>query len=645
MAVSSNLLPNDSDREAPLQDRLVNASLVNVLFMQRMTDAGLSGSVCSQQQSTLGTCWLSGVWKLMAIMGLMAARDFNSRASHFIREFAEGPVQRCNKRLSVSVADSGSDTAISLRLLAGLDKQPSALVGPALTATLHATASWADLYQIPQVGYTAASSKTLRSQSSGLMRISHTSNGLAEAICTLWTEELGYNRGALVHAVYETSTHARFANAWSQCASIRTLRGCLTCAPQVREAQDAAAIDLEQALRSSCERRGLTLSAIAAESSGNLDPVFRTLEESAFPALMLSVHDAANVLEAAAARGGLLGESARTVWMMEASVVLDVFHTLNESAKQALHGSLVIGAASATDARFSKENVRSQWTGQNTSFFNSHWPSAWHLPDDYFDELTDEQYEAIRFYAAYEYDAVALVGLLACGVAPSGSLPSAFASAAWRLLPNVSFDGLSGPAAFDALGSRSMAGARYEIQNVYYAPSGLGMRSVAISANNTWSWAGGSMNTSGLVFPDNRSAAPQEMSIVFLQRMSDARYTDAASCGPMWRDGKCWLQEDWQATAALGMLAVEHFNARDGRYVPAFGNRSLQSCNRRIKAYVYDSGSTGEQSVSKLLDHFYKIRGSLPDAIIGPALSEAAEPAAATAGALNVVQVRAIRPS
>ena len=87
--------------------------------------------------------------------------------------------------------------------------------------------------------------------------------------------------------------------------------------------------------------------------------------------------------------------------------------------------------------------------------------------------------------------------------------------------------------------------------------------------------------------------------IYFLQRMSDVRIPEAR-CGYRWADGRCWLGADWQAVGAMGIAAVDDFNARDGSVVPAFG--ALAGCDKRLNVSVLDTGSSETPTLSALID-------------------------------------------
>eukprot|EP00966_Prymnesium_polylepis_P072478 1683023-Prymnesium_polylepis.1 len=74
-----------------------------------------------------------------------------------------------------------------------------------------------------------------------------------------------------------------------------------------------------------------------------------------------------------------------------------------------------------------------------------------------------------------------------------------------------------------------------------------------------------------------------------MQRMSDLRTSRSACPSQRWVNETCWMEVEWQAVAAAGLLAVDDFNARDGRYVPAFAGTDMRNCDKKLTASVYDS--------------------------------------------------------
>jgi len=121
-----------------------------------------------------------------------------------------------------------------------------------------------------------------------------------------------------------------------------------------------------------------------------------------------------------------------------------------------------------------------------------------------------------------------------------------------------------------------------------------------------------------------------------MQRMSDVRIPQA-SCSTNWarveRDGlggdlaadrssvyRCYLGAGWHAVGAMGLAAVDDFNARDGRFVHEFG--ALDGCDKRLNATVFDTGSTEIEAVHSFINMVANYAEA--SAIVGPARSAAA---------------------
>ena len=118
-----------------------------------------------------------------------------------------------------------------------------------------------------------------------------------------------------------------------------------------------------------------------------------------------------------------------------------------------------------------------------------------------------------------------------------------------------------------------------------------------------------------------------------LQRMSDARLASAELCNAAdgnWADGTCWLGEGWQAAAAAGLAAAADFNTRDGRYVPQFASEAMQSCSVQLAVSVTDTGLTKAFAMGELTQRLFTPQK--PDLVVGPALSDVAQPTATILG-------------
>lgn len=111
------------------------------------------------------------------------------------------------------------------------------------------------------------------------------------------------------------------------------------------------------------------------------------------------------------------------------------------------------------------------------------------------------------------------------------------------------------------------------------------------------------------------SASPVDVQLrlAFLQRMSDVTVSQENCESGRWVSGRCWLGTSWQASAVLGLVALDDFNARNGSSVPAFAN--LDGCDKRLVANVFDSGSTAVESVAAVSAVFSDVLSDLSDSL------------------------------
>eukprot|EP00966_Prymnesium_polylepis_P291899 6741537-Prymnesium_polylepis.1 len=187
---------------------------------------------------------------------------------------------------------------------------------------------------------------------------------------------------------------------------------------------------------------------------------------------------------------------------------------VDDKTKPSVHGSirvLAVGGASH-NARYQKF-VNRDWPTFDHARMNAAWPEAFHVDDAFFSTFDAANSGTLRDIGAYEYDAVAAVGLLACKVAPYGPLPSDFGTRAWKLKSNISFDGLTGSNQFDALGNRHPLTGNYVLFNLLMVADGsdgLTAQRRAQFENGTWVWEGGARQESGLIYNGGATQPPQD---------------------------------------------------------------------------------------------------------------------------------------
>ena len=122
-------------------------------------------------------------------------------------------------------------------------------------------------------------------------------------------------------------------------------------------------------------------------------------------------------------------------------------------------------------------------------------------------------------FGAYEYDAVALAGLTACNVTPSGSLPSNFADLVMAAKAGVAFDGLTGVVKINEIGNRAPQTANVELSNIVVTTEGVVTSAVVARFDNgAWNWApAADRAASSLVYMGGATEPPPDLYMPPLQ--------------------------------------------------------------------------------------------------------------------------------
>ena len=140
-------------------------------------------------------------------------------------------------------------------------------------------------------------------------------------------------------------------------------------------------------------------------------------------------------------------------------------------ARDAANGAARILAVGGQNSNPLWRNFTSGWSvrAKYRDAINELLPSEWQLPADFFNDDALMSSSEARDAAAYAYDAIVALGLLACEVAPSGPLPTDFGTLGWQNMTNMTdglkFDGITGTVEFNRVGSRDKSTANFELQN------------------------------------------------------------------------------------------------------------------------------------------------------------------------------------
>jgi len=130
-----------------------------------------------------------------------------------------------------------------------------------------------------------------------------------------------------------------------------------------------------------------------------------------------------------------------------------------------------------------------------------------------------------------------------------------------------------------------------------------------------------------------------DVNLLFLSSQSNQERTTSATCEPpsSWSGGKCWSSDEYLALPIFAFFAARDFNARDGRYVPAFAN--LSGCDKQIKLTLADSRTLGAQVLKSVLDEVAGHRVGSLHGIVGPARSSQSVHIAPVTGTLDIIQL------
>jgi|EP00966_Prymnesium_polylepis_P033375 hypothetical protein len=159
-------------------------------------------------------------------------------------------------------------------------------------------------------------------------------------------------------------------------------------------------------------------------------------------------------LAQAARQMGMLGNGSLWVVGDGFSVESDLRST-SAATRAALDGLIKVEAIGADDANPRWQRLAREWPRLEPAPFNARLPAAWALPANFFAAADVSSSSLLRGPAAYEYDAIAAAGMLACLASPVGAPPADFGTRVWQLRRNLTFGGLSGDVVLDAAGDRA----------------------------------------------------------------------------------------------------------------------------------------------------------------------------------------------
>jgi len=102
---------------------------------------------------------------------------------------------------------------------------------------------------------------------------------------------------------------------------------------------------------------------------------------------------------------------------------------------------------------------------------------------------------------------------------------------------------------------------------------------------------------------------------------------------------KCFLGMEFAAIAAAGLLAVEHFNNRNGDYIEEFATLKADGCKLEFNPVMIDTRYTPDMAVSGLINQLGDAKSFRVNGIVGAATSASTMPTALISGAVDIPQI------
>jgi hypothetical protein len=371
--------------------------------------------------------------------------------------FASEELRACDKTMNLTVTDSQSEPAESVQALFWLmeNVQPlHSIVGPARSGASIPTAVVAGLYDIPTISYWATSPRLDRtSDYPRFMRTIVTDDGVAASVCRFW-HSLGYTYAAVLYTDEPVGTA------------------------------------FQQSIRNHCRDLGFKEVATFMYKENNEESVqaqVDALKERGIPNVMTVSHgtDVITALEAANANG-MLGPS--SLWIFNDGLVASDFDGLTTETKAKVQNSLRVAPSGGSDLNPRWKGFLEDWADFDPALLNRHYPGPWRVDDDFFEESLPGVYGELKDIGAFEYDAVAMVGLAACRLQPQGELPGDFGSQLFNRIDLTRFEGLTGSVAFDEIGNRDVATATFELSSVYTDREKVVFESVGLYDSSAQKW-------------------------------------------------------------------------------------------------------------------------------------------------------------
>jgi len=476
-----------------------NASEVNVLLLSAQSTllfdsydtCNASGRVWNDSK-----CWQEAPENMLfPAFAYLAARDFNARDGSYVPAFAT--LGECDKRINITLADSRQvgasvvDTVLDslawqqLAVRYGGD-QPSPLgptwedlasllaggtstslhgvVGPTRSSQSMESAPLTGALDILQLSYQSTSPTLDNKRDYPRFGRTITSDAaIGAAVVELWVE-LNLTYGAVLYV--SDAYGIGYAEAVLVAAEEHNLKNTTEAQLVVKTFPFDAESD-EQIQR-------------AVESLKQWEPTNNTgcaSEEGRYGCsvnniLFVGFDQQVEAFYEKAVKQGVLVETVPALVLLSDGVSIIDLEKLTGKARNAANGAARILAVGGQNSNPLWRNFTTDWTSTPASdrdAINELLPLEWQLPADFFNDGALMASSLARDAAAYAYDAIAALGLLACEVAPSGPLPTDFGTLGWQNMTNVTdglrFNGTTGLVEFNEFGSRDKLTANFELHN------------------------------------------------------------------------------------------------------------------------------------------------------------------------------------
>ena len=254
------------------------------------------------------------------------------------------PFKSCDKRLVLSVVDSGSTgttaTKAFLRSYNNMTTRPHIMVGTARSAAAMPTAVVSGIYDVPMITYWATSAKLDdMGEYPRFMRTIPTDDAVSFSVIQYW-KGLGYTHAAMM-----------FVN-------------------------DAYGEAYKESLVKHGAAEGIAVKAFPfnPEDDAGIHKSIDTMKESGLN-IVMAVAFTTGFFKIAeyATKVGMMGKG--RMWMFSEAILSSDFDGLSPIAKQAVHGSMRVLAAGAIEGNAAWTAMAGKLKTMTPSSFNPHYPS------------------------------------------------------------------------------------------------------------------------------------------------------------------------------------------------------------------------------------------------------------------------------